>query len=110
MEEKIEIFLSSYFGASHVKADSLKGKFFYLEMLISFKNDQSGGYSGAYCASTWNDSTLKNDADLEVFDLLFEIDIKNGADPSKLVNNLCNRGAFEAVKVGQNYSSVLRGN
>ena len=58
-----------------------------------------GGWSGFYCVATWNDTTLENDADLEIFDLLFEIDIENGAETSKIVFRLCYFGAFEAVKV-----------
>ena len=46
-----------------------------------------------------NDSTLENDADLEIFDLLFEIDNRNGGDLSKIVLSLCLDGAFEPVKV-----------
>ena len=52
-----------------------------------------------YCKKTWNDSTLENDADLEIFDLLLKIDIQNGVDSYKIVRNLCFYGAFEAVKV-----------
>ena len=93
--EKFEIFLSTYFGASYVKANFDKWLSVVLEILFHL----IGGYSGCYCAVTWNDETLKNDANLEIFDLLYKIDIKNGADPSKIVHCLCIRGAFEAVKV-----------
>ena len=64
-----------------------------------FEDGNVGGYSSWYCSKTWNDETLENEADLEIFDLLLKIDIKNGADTSKIVLWLCNYGAFEAVKV-----------
>ena len=53
--------------------------------------------------ATWNDETLENDADLEIFDLLLKIDIKNGADTPKIVDWLCTYGAFAAVKVRKIY-------
>ena len=64
-----------------------------------FEDGQPGGWSSFYCSETWNDETLENDADLEIFDLLLKIDNKNGADTSKIVLFLCGYGAFEAVKV-----------
>ena len=54
---------------------------------------------------TWNDRTLENEADFEIFDLLLKIDIKNEADSSKIVESLCFYGAFEAVKVRNNLTS-----
>ena len=68
-----------------------------------FKDGYYGGWSLSYCRKTWNDSTLENEADLEIFDLLLEIDIINGADLSKIVESLCKNGAFEAVKVRTNF-------
>ena len=81
-----------------------------IEIETYFKDGKVGGWSSWYCKKTWNDSTLENDADLEIFDLLFKIDIKNGADASKIVWNLCFNGAFEAVKVRfiQNYRFIKR--
>ena len=64
-----------------------------------FEDGQVGGWSSFYCSETWNDSSLENDADFEIFDLLLKIDIQNGADTSKIVLFLCGYGAFEAVKV-----------
>ena len=58
-----------------------------------------GGWSSYYCKKTWNNSTSKNEADLKIFELLLEIDIQNGADTSKIAENLRYDGAFEAVKV-----------
>ena len=80
----------------------------YNEIELYFKDGKVGGWSSWYCKMTWNDSTLENEADLEIFDLLFEIDIKNGADTSKIVDTLCSTGAFEAVKVRlrQNYRVI----
>ena len=70
-----------------------------VEIEMYFKDDCVGGWSSYYCKKTWNDETLENAADLEIFDLLLNIDIKNGADSSKIVYSLCRNGAFEAVKV-----------
>ena len=99
MEENFESFLSNYFGASYDEEVSEKWKIVIWEIELYFKEGDVGGWSSWYCKGTWNASTLENEADLEIFDLLLKIDIKNGADPSKIVNWLCNYGAFEAVKV-----------
>ena len=69
------------------------------EIVMYFKDGRIGGWSSFYCKVTWNDSTLKNDADLEIFNLLFKIDIRNGADTSKIVFYLCHDGGYEAIKV-----------
>ena len=98
MEEKIETFLSNYFGATYDKEDTEKWAIIW-EIVMYFKDDKIGGWSSSYSRMTWNESTLENEADLEIFDLLLKIDIKNGADLSKIVWNLCFTGAFEAVKV-----------
>ena len=98
MEEKFGSFLSNYFGASYdeefsEKLENVIGKIGLME--------DYGGWSSFYCSQTWNDETLENDADLEIFDLLLKIDNQNGADTSKIVLMLCLHGAFEAVKVGK---------
>ena len=99
MEEKFENFLSNYFGAGYDEELSEKWEAVYYEIETYFKNGNVGGYSSWYCKTTWNHETLENEADLEIFDLLFKIDIKNGADLSKIVLSLCLHGAFEIVKV-----------
>ena len=71
-----------------------------------FKDHKVGGWSSYYCRNSWNDETLENETDLEIFDLLFKIDIQNGADTSKIVLWLCNYGAFEAVKVRNSLTHV----
>ena len=99
MEEKFGSFLSYYFGASYEEEISEKWAAIINEITIYFEDGFHGGWSSYYCSVTWNDSTLENEADFEIFDLLLKIDIKNGADTSKIVQNLCIFGAFEAVKV-----------
>ena len=99
LTEKFESFLSNYFCANYDEQDSEKWTDVLNEIKIYFKDGYIAGWSSFYCKKTWNDSTLENDADLEIFDLLFKIDINNGADASKIVYNLCGYGAFEAVKV-----------
>ena len=101
MEEKFESFLSNYFGANYDKKNSEEREDAIITIQFYFKN--SNVWSSLYCSMTWNDSTLENDADLEVFDLLLKIDIQNGADTSKIVLFLCGYGAFEAVKVRKSY-------
>ena len=98
-EEKFESFLSNYFGASYDKKFSKKWEDITIEIKLYLAEGSVGGWSSYYCKKTWNDSTLENDADLEIFDILLEIDIKNGADTSKIVDRLCFNGALEAVKV-----------
>ena len=107
MDEKFGSFLSNYFGASYDEEVSEKWEAVTYEIETYFDHDCVGGWSSAYCLLTWNDSTLENDADLEIFDLLLKIDIQNRADLSKIVLGLCNYGAFEAVKVRRNYSNVI---
>ena len=99
LKERFESFLSNYFGASYDQEVSEKWEAVLYEIETYFKDGYAGGWSSYYCKKTWNDSTLENEADLEIFDLLFKIDIKNGADTSKIVHSLCFYGAFEAVKV-----------
>ena len=99
MDAKFGNFLSTYFGASYDQKLSKKWKAFNDEMRMHFDDVDVGGWSSYYCKLTWNDETLENEADLEIFDLLLKIDMKNGADTSKIVNWLCTYGAFEAVKV-----------
>ena len=91
-------FLKKYFGAGYDEVSKKWGAVIY-EIETYFRDDNLGGWSSFYCKMTWNDSTLENDADLEIFDLLLKIDIKNGAYISKIVLHLCLFGAFEAVKV-----------
>ena len=67
-----------------------------------FKEGYVGGYSGFYSKVAWNKKSLKNDADLALFDLLYEIDLENGADRTKILDSLCFYGAFGAVKVRAN--------
>ena len=99
MEENFKSFLSNYYGASYDEEDSEKWEAVIYEIETYFKDGKVGGWSSFYCKATWNDETLENEADLAIFDLLLEIDIKNGADTSKIVDSLCLNGAFEAVKV-----------
>ena len=101
LEENFQSFLSNYFGASYDGEVSEKWGDIILEINKYFKDGYFGGWSSYYCKKTWNDEILENEADLEIFDLLFKIDIKNGADLSKIVHSLCKNGAFEAVKVRQ---------
>ena len=97
--EGLKTFLSTYFGDDY--DERLLGDFtgILVELEMYFKDGHVGGWSSAYCKMTWNDETLENEAELDIFHLLFEIDIKNGADTSKIVDRLCLNGAFEAVKV-----------
>ena len=103
MKDRFESFLSNYFGASYDEEVSEKWEDVIFEIELYFKDGDVGGWSSYYCKATWNDSTLENDADLEVFDLLLKIDIKDGADTSKIVLRLCRYGAFEAIKVRKSY-------
>ena len=98
LERKLHSFLSNYFGASYDEKASNKGVIAE-NRFVYFKDNNLGGWSSYYCIQTWNDSTLENEADLDIFDLFLKIDIKNGADTSKIVHSLCKEGAFEAVKV-----------
>ena len=103
MENKLKRFLSNYFGASYDEEVSEKWAAVIIEIRLYFEDGKLGGWSSFYCKVTWNDETLENEADLEIFDLLLKIDIKNGADTSKIVQNFCFNGAFEAVKVRKSW-------
>ena len=90
--------MSSYFGKNY--DGGLIPKTSLIHEIRNYIEDGCvGGWSSLYCKFTWNDETLENEADLEIFDLLLKIDIKNGADTSKIVYWPCFYGAFEAVKV-----------
>ena len=91
--------MTDYFGdhGDEEVSEQLKAVIFEIELY--FQNRKIGGWSSNYCKLTWNNETLENEADLEIFDRFLKIDIKNGADFSKIVRNLCFVGAFEAVKV-----------
>ena len=74
-----------------------------MEIETYFKKGEDGiiigGWSCLYCKETWDDWSLKNNADLEVFEILFKIDTQNGTETSKIFQNLCKYGAYEAVEV-----------
>ena len=99
LEENFHNFLSNYFEASYDEEVSKKWAAVIFEQRLYFDDGKVGVWSSFYCKMAWNDSTLENDADLKIFDLLLEIDIKNGADSSKIVLWLSAYVAFEAVKV-----------
>ena len=103
-KEKFEDCLLNYFGENYDERLFKKCAAIIIEIETYFKDGYVGGWSIWYCKMTWNDKTLENDADFEIFDLLLEIDIKNGADPTKIVQILCGYGAFEAVKVRNSLS------
>ena len=97
--EGLIIFLMTYFEDDYDIRLSPNFVDIIVEIKMYFEDGKVGGWSSYYCKKTWNDSTLENDADLEIFELLLTIDIRNGADTSKIVYWLCGYGAFEAVKV-----------
>ena len=99
LEENCESFLSNYFCAGYDEELYNEWVALFYEIETYFDDGGVGGWSSWYCSENWNDETLENEADLEIFDLLLKIDTQNGADPSKIVHSLCFLGAFEAVKV-----------
>ena len=98
----IEDFFLEYFGSSFEKEKVEGLEEIKYESGMYFKEENNGGYSGYYCQKAWNEERLKNDADLAVFDLLFQIDLENGADRTNILDSLCFYGAFGAVKVRAN--------
>ena len=103
METNFENFLSNYFGASYNAENSKKWENVMREIKRYFKDESVGGWSSYYCKKTWNASTLKNDAHLEIFGFLLKIDIQNGADTSKIAKSLCKNNAVKAVEVRKVY-------
>ena len=96
-KETFRIFISIHFGSN--RDAGLLEKFEAIIFELYFKVGEEGGWSGYYCKMAWNDETLKNEADLEIFYLLFKIDIKNGANTSVIVESVCHYGAFDVLKV-----------
>ena len=97
----IEEYFRGYFGSAF--EEDVEGlEKIKLESALYFKEVFFGGYSSYYCMKAWDEKSLKNDADLAVFDLLYEIDLENGADRTKILVSLCRQGAFGAVKVRAN--------
>ena len=103
MNEKFGSFLSNYFGGAYDEEVSYKWEAVIDEIKTYHVDGYPGGWSSYYCQNTWNDAILENEADLEIFDLLLKIDMKNGADTFKIVHILCQYGAFEAIKVRKIY-------
>ena len=99
LTRKFLSFLSNYFGDSYDENVYGKWKKIIWEIYRYCRDGHFGGWCSYYCSETWNDETLENDADFEIFDLLLKMDIQNGADTSKIVHSLCKYSAFEAVKV-----------
>ena len=92
-----------YFGSGFEK-EKIEGlEEIKLESELYLKENKAGGYSSWYCNMAWDEERLKCDADLALFDLLFQIDLKNGADRTKILSSLCNYGAFGVVKVRANW-------
>ena len=98
-KEKFWNFISIYFGSNRDAGLLEKFQAVIFETELYFKVGEEGGWSGYYCAKTWNDENLENEADSEIFGLLFEIDIKNGADSSIIFEAVCHYSALEAIKV-----------
>ena len=96
---KFEHFLSFYFGEYYDEKLWEEWEAILIEMRLYFQNDNVGGWSSVYCTETWNASTLENDADWNVFNILFKIDTENQANLSKIFSYLCHDGAFEIIKV-----------
>ena len=97
----IEDYFRGYFGSAFEEEveglEEIKN-----ESELYFKEGTVRGYSSYYCLEAWDEKSLKNDADLVVFDLLYEIDLENGADRTNILSSLCLYGAFGAVKVRAN--------
>ena len=68
--------MSIYFGENHDVKLLKKWEDVIIEIEIYFKDGHVGGWSILYCRMTWNDETLENEADLEIFDLLLKIFVK----------------------------------
>ena len=101
-KEKFRNLISIYFGSNRDAGLLEKFEAVIFETVLYFKVGEEGGcrsWSGYYCKMSWNDVTLKNEADLEIFEILLKIDKQNGADTSIIFENVCYYGAFEAVKV-----------
>ena len=71
----------------------------YETKLYFDQEDTVGGYSSLYCKKAWDEKRLTCDADLALFELLFQIDVENGAETTRILDNLCLLGAFAAVEV-----------
>ena len=97
----IEEYFRGYFGSAF--EEDVEGlEHVKLESIVYFEEGKIGGYSSYYCKAACDEKSLKNDADLAVFDLLYEIDVENGADRTQILSSLCFDGAFGAVKVRAN--------
>ena len=104
----IEDFFLQYFGSDFdmQKIGVLEGIIYESETY--FKESKIGAYSSMYCKMAWNEESLTNDADMLVFDILYRIDVENGADTTKILDSTCFNGAFGAVKV--TITSLQEGN
>ena len=95
-------FLSSYFGEEYKSVYENKWKVLKIEIGFYIENGlKIEGWCILYCKKTWNNLTLQNDARLRIFEILYQIDLQNGADVSNIVYLLCSYGAFKAVEVNE---------
>ena len=112
-DESAEHFFRRHFGSHFEKFSNLYEKIDELQGMraendIYFNEKGPGGYSSLYCSVAWDDESLQNDADLAIFNLLFEIDLENDAETTIILNNLCIIGAFGAVKVRANWEIEIQ--
>ena len=72
-----------------------------LESEISmYESDgKMGGFSTQYLNRKWDDFKMRSTAKTEIFEQLLEIDIKNGADISRILFYVCSSGNFELLKL-----------
>ena len=89
-----------------VGSDELKklirevNRLFDWETELYFKDGHVGGYSTDYLEEKWNKVDLKCQADSCLFREIFEMDIRNGADPTKLFYfTVCFNGGWSVLKV-----------
>ena len=74
------------------------------ETKLYFKDSYSGGYSTGYLRFTWKEIDLKCEADSTLFREIFEMDIRNGAEPTKLLLYVCLYGGWSILKVKLTFS------
>ena len=77
-----------------------------LETRLYFEEGMSGGYSGLYVRDSWDEDELISNSDSNLFEKLAEFDIQNGADPSRLLFEVCLHAAFHCLEVKNNIFKI----
>ena len=80
---------------------------FFEETKTMYGIKKIGGYSAQYCRKKWNEEDLTSEVDVDMFWKLFHLDVKIGANSTKLFNGVCAYGAFHLLLTTAQQSLII---